>query len=142
MRKIILFIILISFLSCYYKPKIVDRNLAKRCQAFKTGQFVLVDSVTGVASAIIRNDTMQIENVNSSIGRKLNGEYRMTVEWINDCAYKLTPIRQEGKLVAHYNYLIVEIDSIVDDRQYYRAYPDGKRLESQTFFITKVGEIE
>lgn len=142
MKNVLLIISIIIFFSCYYKPKTIDGDLGRQCRAFKTGKFTLTDSAVGVASAIIRNDTLQIEKVNSSIGRKVNGEYRMRVEWINDCTYKLIPIYRKGELIAHYDYLIVEIDSIIGDKQYYRAYPNGKRLESQTFYMTRIGDVE
>lgn len=79
MRKlVILNIFFLYFLS--------DCSQKDNCKEFKTGEFE-IDSEVG-RFIITRYENRQIE-----YNEQLGLEIEFTIEWINDCSYKLTPVK-------------------------------------------------
>jgi hypothetical protein len=76
MKKILLFPLLLLFISCY--------NVERNCKDFKTGKFKFEFEVDGVKKTTIfeRNDSIEIETFEGKTDTS-------TVRWVNDCEYVL-----------------------------------------------------
>jgi len=85
MRYLALFLILISFSSCYH----VERN----CNYYKTGSFyseIVIDSVT-YTSRFKRTDKLQVEIFENKIDSS-------NVRWINDCEMVFKTINPKSRI--------------------------------------------
>lgn len=65
------------------------------CEKFKHGKFVIKDDTSGYY--IIRKDSIQHE-----IFDFLNSDMELTIEWVNDCEYNLTFVKNKNKKFSVY----------------------------------------
>ena len=85
MRHLALFLILISFSSCYH----FERN----CNYYKTGSFyseIVIDSIT-YTSRFKRTDKLQVEIFENKIDSS-------NVRWINDCEMVFKTINPKSRI--------------------------------------------
>lgn len=99
MRKLLLFLPLIFFSSCFKQP---ERN----CVSFKTGSFEYQYEVKGEVktASFTRNDTLEIDYHGNHIDS-------IQVTWINDCEYVLrniNPKTMAEKKAVHFKILTTE----------------------------------
>lgn len=91
MKKIILILLLIPFVSCF--------NVERNCADFKTGTFSFSQQINGKekTATFVRTENLQIETFEGKIDSA-------SVRWVNDCEYvlqKLNPKnREEKKAIA------------------------------------------
>lgn len=76
MKKIVLFLLLLTLISCYKQ----ERN----CANFKTGKFIFTQEIEGKkqTTTFERTDKLQIETYNGKIDTA-------SVRWVNDCEFIL-----------------------------------------------------
>lgn len=92
-------------------------NKTPKCKDFKTGQFVLVDSVRKTEYLIERNDSVQIE---TDIQRKEISAFK--IHWLSDCEYQLNILEGPDKLMNFYKDKTLNIKIL-------ETYTDGYMFE-------------
>ena len=72
-------------------------SFCQECDEVKTGNFLLTDERVDYEGEINRNDTIQTE-INKKTGHITKG----TVDWIDDCTYKMTYRESNSPMVKNY----------------------------------------
>lgn len=137
MKKTLIFSLLILLVwGCAPKKAGTAAGSKKsECEKFRHGTFLVEDRNIGHQSKIVRKGSVQVEK------RLSDGqEMTLSVEWVDDCKYILAPENRSAlpssKLVG--SRLVVEIDSIVGDRQYFTMYFESSPEEKMHNFMTKI----
>ena len=84
MKKILLFSVLLSLISCY--------NVEHNCKDFKTGKFKFDYKVNGKEKTTVfeRKDSIEIETFEGKTDTS-------TIRWVNDCEYVLLKIHPKNR---------------------------------------------
>jgi len=84
-----------------------EQSVTPECDKFKTGIFLLEDTITNKLYRIERTDSLQIEN---TIGSNDTTKFRIT--WINECQYELRIVEGKVGIMDFYRDRILRLEII------------------------------
>ena len=123
MKKIIPFVLLFAFTSCFETP---ERN----CADFKTGKFKFEHEIDGV-----KKSTTFIRSENQEIDFYEGKSDTSSIRWINDCEYIIQKINP--KSMAEKKAVSIKILSSTKDSYQFEFNVVGS-TEKQTGTVTKL----
>ena len=125
MKKVLLILIFIGFNAC-------QPNLT--CKDFKTGTFYIMNADNSIYTTIVRKENSQLE-----FSEQNAQPTHITIEWIDDCTYRINYDRTKSlledtkvKLMSENNGLLIQKINISGNCMTYKAtlnLPNGEKQE-------------